>query len=169
MYEELVDIVDEKDRVIGVMQRSEFVHNIVGHSRIVLAFIKNKEGRLAILRRTADKYYSPLHLAIPGGGVQSGESYEQAIIREIAEEINLCIETSQLRHLGYLSPHEGWCAPGNAQFFKKVYEVEVDCQIDYNPQDFCELLWLFPHEIVARAESDKVATGVLWLVKQYYL
>ena len=78
-YDELIDIVNENDNVIGVINRLEFIEKKLKYSRVVLAFIINNENKLAILRRTADKSYSPLHLAIVGGGVQAGETYEQAI------------------------------------------------------------------------------------------
>ncbi len=66
MYDELVDIVNEHDQVIGVINRSEILEKHI-YTRIVLAFIVNHEGKHAILRRTADKYYSPLHLCTGGG------------------------------------------------------------------------------------------------------
>ncbi len=163
---EPVDIVNEQDCVIGTLDRSEVVKNSAILSRIVLAFIKNKEGKIAILRRTADKLYSPSCLAIVGGGVRSGETYHQAIIREIFEEAHLEFSEEQLVLKGYLSPHEGW----QSSCFKKIFEVQIDQQIlQYNTLDFCELYWLSPHEVIQRSSSDKLANGMEWLIRKYYL
>ena len=167
MYDELVDIVNEHDQVIGVINRSEMLEKHI-YTRIVLAFIVNHEGKHAILRRTADKYYSPLHLALVGGGVQSGETYEQAIKREIAEEVNLDVSDHELRYLGIHKPHEGW-QTNYGGIFKAIYEVQVnENELNYNREDFCELYWLLPHEILAKKDTDKLAKGLIWLLKKYY-
>ena len=77
-YDELIDLVNENDQIINIINRLlEFIEKKLKYSRVVLAFIINNEGKLAILRRTADKSCSPLHLSIVGGGVQSGETYER--------------------------------------------------------------------------------------------
>lgn len=168
MYDELVDIVNEHDQVIGVINRSELLGKSV-YTRIVLTFIVNHEGKHAVLRRTADKLYSPLHLALVGGVVQSGETYEQAAKREIAEEVNINIDQHEFRFLGHHAPHEGW-ETQHGGIFKSIYEVKINANIlDYNREDFCELQWLSPEEIVQKKESDKLATGLVWLFERYYL
>lgn len=164
--DEQLDIVNDYDQVIGVIDRAEFTTRKDLYSRAVLSFIINNEGKLAILRRTADKFYCPLHLAIVGGGVQATETYEQAIVREIAEEVGLSIAPERLVLKEYLAPKEGW----DSQVFKKIYEVRIDQDaIDYNPQDFCELFWLTPQEIIQKSESDTLAYGLEWLIRRYYL
>lgn len=167
MLDELLDIVDEHDQIIGTIYRSQLPEKCV-NVRIVLTFIVNHEGKLAILRRTADKAISPLHLALVGGCVASGETYEQAFKRETAEEANINVENHEYRLLGIHKPHEGWQATYGG-LFKAIYEIKVnDHPIDFNREDFCELLWLSPQEIFDRKESDKLAHGLIWLVEQHY-
>lgn len=103
-YDELIDLVNENDQVIGIINRLEFIEKKLKYTRVVLAFIINQEGKLAILRRTADKSCSPLHLSIVGGGVQSGETYERAAKREIAEEAGIIVDDHSFKHLGYHGP-----------------------------------------------------------------
>lgn len=171
MQDELIDIVNEQDQVIGVIKRAEPEFMATRYTRIVLAFVVNKEGKLGMFRRTATKAVSPLHLALVGGCVQSGEDYETAAKREISEEINLNIDEHGFHLLGYHTPHEGWVNDKGIGYHKKIYQItlKTDDAINLNPDDFCELLWMTPQEIVQNAKSDKVAHGHEWLVKQYYL
>lgn len=58
--------------------------------RVVNAFLVNPEGKLWIPKRTSDKRIFPDCLDVSmGGHVESGESYEQALERELAEELNI--------------------------------------------------------------------------------
>jgi putative (di)nucleoside polyphosphate hydrolase len=61
----------------------------------VSALILNnkKEFLLVNLNSFEDKYF-----AIPGGGVEEGESLEDAVYREIKEE--LCIDKKSLKYVG---------------------------------------------------------------------
>jgi 8-oxo-dGTP pyrophosphatase MutT (NUDIX family) len=167
MHDELLDVVNEHDHVIGAIYRSQLPKTFV-NTRIVLTFIINHEGKLAILRRSPQKEISPLHLALIGGCVQSGETYEQALKRETAEEANIIVDHHEYRLLGIHKPHEGWKATYGG-LFKAIYEIKIHGHaIEFNREDFCELLWLSPQEIVACKETDKIANGLLWLVEKYY-
>ncbi|MFY9463164.1 MAG: hypothetical protein WAP52_03190 [Candidatus Sungiibacteriota bacterium] len=62
MTDELLDLVDAQDRVIGVMRRGEVYAKGIHNIRVVNAFIINTKGELWIPRRTADKRSFPLCL-----------------------------------------------------------------------------------------------------------
>ena len=168
--DELIDLVNDQDQVISVIKRSNIPdYAQQGYTRVVLAFVINHENKIAILRRTADRLYSPLHLAIVGGGVQSGEDYDQAAKREIAEEVGINIEQYPFTCLGYLRPQEGWHDSRGHAFFKKIYQVTLDhSQIQFDQNEFCQLFWLTPQEVLAKTKTDKVAHGLEWLLKNYY-
>jgi ADP-ribose pyrophosphatase YjhB (NUDIX family) len=163
--DELIDIVDEHDAVIATMWRSEATENNIQYSRIVLGFIVNQEGKICILRRSANKNRSPLHLALVGGAVQSGETYDDAFKRELQEEANLDADYYDFKWLGHIKPNEGQMG-----HFAMVYEVKVDHdQIAYNPDDFCEYHWMTPQEFFAHAASgDKIVTGLPFLIERFY-
>lgn len=59
------------------------------------AIIADPQGRILLLRRDRDPAKGKL--ALPGGFIDAGESAEQAVAREVREEVNL--EVATLRYL----------------------------------------------------------------------
>src|SRR5687768_11349383 len=61
-------------------------------SYIVVAAIIINKNKLLCVQRKAHKYdYISYKYEFPGGKVEDGETYEEALIREIKEELNLFI------------------------------------------------------------------------------
>ena len=87
--EEVFDIVDDQDQVIGSQGR-ELVHvNNLRH-RAVHLWIFNKKGELFLQKRSPWKQNHPdLWCSSTAGHVDSGESYEEAGHRELGEEIGI--------------------------------------------------------------------------------
>lgn len=68
-----------------------FLFMISKHHQSVSAFITNSVGEvLAILRRDVPIW------VLPGGGVDAGETPEEAVIREVQEETGLKVEVEKL-------------------------------------------------------------------------
>jgi len=89
MKDEIFDIVDENDRVIGKATRKE-VHTRGHIHRSVLFFLLNKEKRVFVNQRSASKEFYPSCWSIVfGGHVGAGESYEEAVMREAKEEAGI--------------------------------------------------------------------------------
>lgn len=89
MFKEIFDVVDEEDNVIGKASRKECHKRKLIH-RSVMFFIFDEEKRVFVTKRTNNKDFFPRYWSIVlGGHVNSGESYEDAAIREIAEETGL--------------------------------------------------------------------------------
>jgi isopentenyldiphosphate isomerase len=84
--DELFDIVDDDDRVIGRASRKEA--HTQGHiHRSVLFFIFDGAGRVFVNQRTYTKEFYPGHWSIVlGGHVHAGETYEDTVVREAEEE-----------------------------------------------------------------------------------
>jgi len=84
-----IDIVDKKDRVIAKATKEEkFQKELI--SRNVVAFIKNNENELIIVKRSSRKRSWPNRLDLATcGNVNIGETYRQAIKREIKEELGI--------------------------------------------------------------------------------
>ena len=91
--EELFDVVDAQDRIIGCKSRSS-VHaqNLFHRSVHVLVF--DKDDRVFLQLRGPDRDCDPnLWDSSVGGHLQSGENYDQAVIRETNEELGLLLHS----------------------------------------------------------------------------
>ena len=165
MSEEMLDLVDENDQVIGQLSRDEIYKQKLHNYRVVHGFVVNAEGKIWIPRRTATKklYPSALDYSV-AGHVESGESYDASFLRETEEELNLDPTGIAWRQLGKLVPSEG------AHCFQMVYEITSDQTPDYNPDDFSEAEWYSPQEIVAMIEGSATAKPDLAeTIKKFYL
>jgi len=84
---EYMDIVDERDEVIGRDTRAR-IHARHDIHRGVHVFVVNAAGELLLQRRARTTRDYPRHWdASAGGQVAAGESYEQAAVRELEEEL----------------------------------------------------------------------------------
>ncbi|BAZ02696.1 hypothetical protein NIES37_67090 [Tolypothrix tenuis PCC 7101] len=164
--DEILDIVDERDRVIGQKKRSEIYNQGLYNFRVVNAFVVNSLGQLWIPRRSAQKQIFPRCLDVSmGGHVESGETYEDALQRELQEELNLELKMLKVRLLGYLIPHQH-----QVSAFMKVYEIKLDSQPEYNENDFIESFWLNPDELIKWLHKGEPAkSDLLKLVQIFYI
>ncbi len=162
---EILDLVDQDDKVIGQIERGEAYRQHLTNFRVIDAFLKDDTGRLFIPRRHASKKLFPLHLDTSvGGHVESGATYEETLRKEAMEELMLDVDAFTCRQLGVLTPHEH----GTFAFIS-VYEISCSETPAYNLEDFCEAYWLFPSEIIERIENGDVAKGHLPIIlKQFY-
>lgn len=163
--DEILDIVDENDCVIGQNKCSEIYRQRLCNLRLVNAFVINSLGQLWIPRRSAHKSIFPLCLDVSmGGHVETGETYKYALQRELKEELNLELNILNVRLLGYLTPHEY-----QVSAFTKVYEIKLDCSPEYNKNDFIESFWLSPDNLIKWLYGGESAkSDLLKLVQIFY-
>ena len=87
--DELVDIVDADDHVIEVVTRRRMRAEVLRHRAVFIA-VQGTDGRLLVHQRSFAKDVRPGAWDIAVGGVVgSGESYDDAARRELAEEIGV--------------------------------------------------------------------------------
>lgn len=83
-------------------------------------FLINSESKILVLRRTAEHPTRPLALDLPGGGLEIGEDFEQAAIREVKEETGLDIKLTDLE----IVRHRKHDLPGRS-LEGSVYKVKL--------------------------------------------
>ncbi len=93
MPEEIFDVVNEQDEVVDTKPRSE-VHRMGLLHRAVHALVYNSKGEVFLQKRSMIKDSHPGRWdSSASGHVDTGENYDQTVIREIAEELGLKIES----------------------------------------------------------------------------
>lgn len=164
--DELIDLVDEHDQLVTTAWRSQVDAQKLKYRRVVFAFLRDSQGKVCLFRRAAHKS-DPGTISLPGGHVQSGESYDIAFKREVLEELRIDVDQYPHRFLGMVGPHETW--PGNNH--KGVYEITVpDLHIDFNPDDFSEFFWVHPHEFMENLASyENVGQSMAYVLQKFYL
>jgi 16S rRNA (adenine1518-N6/adenine1519-N6)-dimethyltransferase len=96
MPEEIFDVVDEQDQVVGQAPRS-VVHARKLLHRAVHIFVFNSRRELLLQKRSALKDEYPLcYTSSASGHLSAGESYETAAPRELKEELGLAGELEWL-------------------------------------------------------------------------
>lgn len=154
MADELLDIVDQNDQVIGQRTRSEIYSQGLSNFRVVNAFLINDKGQLWIPRRSKNKRIFPLCLDTSmGGHVETGEKYEEAFAREMMEELRIDTGRVLWQFIGALNPHHH-----ETSAFMHVYLLRINEVPNYNRQDFIEYYWLTPQELLnrlARGDTSK--------------
>ena len=87
--DELVDLVDADDYVLGTITRAEMRRSDAWH-RAVYVMVQDSAGRVLLQQRSFDKDMAPGAWDIGAGGVvAAGESYDDAAQRELAEELGV--------------------------------------------------------------------------------
>lgn len=162
--DEPLDLVDQEDRVVGVLPRSEVYRRGLTSFRVINAFLVNARGQLWIPRRAPTKRLFPLALdASVGGHVASGEGYLEAFRRELWEELRIDLAQIEYRVLGAMTPAEGMSA------FMQVYEIPWEKEPEYNRDDFVESFWLLPQQAIERLRHGDVAKHDLpRLIRRFY-
>jgi isopentenyldiphosphate isomerase len=93
---ELIDIVDENNDITGTADvktahEERLLHRVVG------IFLFDLDGNLIL--QSGNKF-NKLDISV-GGHVKKGESYDEAAIREMSEELNL---SASLKHISTFKP-----------------------------------------------------------------
>jgi len=98
--EEILDIVNENDEVIGQGTRKEIHEKGLLH-RVVDIWFYNKKGQVLLQKRSLKKDNSPGLLGFSvGGHVEAGASILDTVLREAKEETGLDLLESDLIFLG---------------------------------------------------------------------
>ncbi len=89
MQNEILDVVDENDIVIGQQTRKYIHENGLIH-RSVMWFTLDRDSKILVNQRTPKKdFFQDYWSIVLGGHVNSGEAYEDAIAREACEETGI--------------------------------------------------------------------------------
>jgi len=150
MPEEIFDVVDELDRVVGQAPRRE-VHARGLHHRAVHVIVHDETGRVFLQRRSRGKDTFPGRWdSSCSGHVDAGEDYITAARRELGEELGWHDASLPLRPLVKLPT-----SPMTGHEFIQVYLLgPVAGPFTLQPEEIEEGGWFAPGEILAWVERE---------------
>jgi len=100
------------------------VFRIVPKKDRVRVVVYRDDGKILLVRSR----FSRQEWALPGGGVNRNESYEQAAVREVSEEIGLKIYN--LRYLGKANSHESYAKFSVRVFAAHASNYDIKCNFE---------------------------------------
>ena len=127
----------------GVAYVMSLVFRIGSKKDRVRVIVYRDDGDILLVRSR----FSRQKWALPGGGVKHNESYEQAAVREVLEEVGLKIHN--LRYLGKANSHESYVKFSVRVFAAHASDYDIKCNfeirearwlsMDYLPKEYCTL------------------------------
>ena len=90
----------------------------------VRVIVYRDDGKILLVRSR----FSRQKWALPGGGVNRNESYEQAAVREVLEEAGLKIHN--LRYLGKANSHESYVKFSVRVFVAHTSDYDIKCNFE---------------------------------------
>jgi len=134
--DELFDVVDKHDRVIGQATRAEVHRRKLWH-RAVHAWVFNAAGQIFLQKRSMRKDMAPGRWdSSCSGHLDAGESYDAAILRELREEIGLHLKSVPAQVLA-----ERACAATGWEFVQ-VYRTQSEGPFTLHPAEIEAGAWV---------------------------
>ena len=152
----MIVIVDENDNVIGSKGRNELATGDI--YRVTGLWITNSRGQVLMAQRAFTKKKDPgVWGPAVAGTVEDGESYDDNMLKEVAEEIGLSLSIDQLRR----GPRMCMPREGN-RFWNQWYYYKTDASISeftIQEAEVAALRWFESDELIrAIAETPEQFT-----------
>ena len=121
---EFRDIYDENKQLTGrKMKRNDWCLKEGEYHLTVLGVIARPDGTFLITKRVMTKAWAPGWWEVSGGGVQAGESSEEAVRREVKEETGLDVRNAEG---GYAFTYKRVNPDEGDNYFVDVYRFVMD-------------------------------------------
>ena len=120
--DEIIVIVDEKNRIIGAEPRSTMrSKGLIHRATYILVF--NSAGQIFVQKRTLSKDVYPGYYDVATGGVVlDGETYEESAVRELEEELGI-------RNVPLKSHFDFYYQDGKNRVWGRVFSCVYDGEI----------------------------------------
>lgn len=160
--------VDEQDNPIGPIGRDES-RRLGARYRIVRVSVEDPDGNILIQKRTSTKKtYPNCWDTSAGGNIDYPETYEDAAVRELGEEIG--IHAVPLEEVAYFYAEAIDPAGNKMNRFTKVYRTIVakDTKFVLQPEEVSESKWVSRAELFEIAKTGQITDGLQQTIDHYY-
>jgi len=160
MSEEMIDVVDEDDKVIRQETRSVMRKNALLH-RSAQIIVFNEKKEIFVQKRAAHKDIWPNMFAIGvGETLSAGESYEEAAKRGLKEEIGISAEPHFLFEDKFRSDEH------NVNM--KVYRCTANEKLSFNDSEVIEGFFVSEEELKKMLEEKEFTPDDVQNIKKYW-
>jgi isopentenyldiphosphate isomerase len=157
--QELVDIIDDDGRTIGVTTRADMRHRRLPH-RCTYVLVFNGRGELFIHLRTAAKDVYPSHWDVAiGGVVLAGESFLEGVRREIREELGVDAEPRELFPFRY--------ADERSSVQALVYRLDHEGPFHLQAEEIVRGEWIAIDELWRRTAREPFCPDGLEVMRRF--
>lgn len=154
--DELLDVVDQYDHVIDQKCRAEVYAQKLGF-RVINGFLINSARQIWLPQRAPHKKLFPLCWDTSvGGHVMAGETYDQAFVRELQEELNLDAHQLDYQLVAKFNPTQH-----QVSAHQQLYLIRTDLTPIYNPHDFIAAQWFTMPELQLLIQTKAPMKGDL--------
>lgn len=159
---EILDVVNERDEIVGNAPKSEIHAKNLPH-RIAHVFVFNARGEMALQMR-ANVPFCPYHWCTAAAGhVRSGETCEQAALREFGEELGTCADISFIGKYFYEDD-------SGLKLFLYAYTTKSNGPFKPDPREVDRVEFFSLDRIREMiAAGEKFHPELLFLLKKLYL
>ena len=159
MSEEIFDVVNDRDEVIGQAPRRE-VHRTGLKHRAVHVLVFNARGEVFLQKRSMTKDTFPgAWDSSASGHLDTKEDYDACALREVREELGVALPTVPRRHLRIEACLE------TGQEFVWVYECRHEGPFTLHPQEIERGGWFSPEAVTQwMAEKPSEFANALLLI-----
>lgn len=163
MSEEVFDVVNDQDEVIGQAPRSE-VHRRKLNHRAVHVLIFNSRGELFLQKRSQQKDCFPgAWDSSASGHLDRGEDYDACALREVREELGVELDCAPRRLFKVKA------CPETGQEFVWVYQCQHDGPFCLQPEEIEQGDWFTLAEVTRWVEErpGELASGLVLIWRQW--
>ena len=157
--DEIFDVVDDQDQVIGQRPRSE-VHRLGLMHRAAHVLVFNRAGQVFLQKRSMNKDRQPgVWDSSASGHVNAGEDYDTGAAREMREEIGLQ-PTRPLERL-FKVP----ASPETDHEHVWIYRCQAEGPFNLNPDEVEAGAWFSAEKVTSwmRERPQDFATALLFI------
>jgi len=158
MEDELIDIVDEKGKIIGKTTRGEAYEKALLHPAVHVAVFDSRR-RLLIQQRSSQKSIFPLYWDISVGEHRKpAESFKAAAIRGLAEELSIKLPFNLTEIRGKHVQKSDFQRDGRT--FKEyelvvLYGTIYDGRIEIDPEEVKEVRFVYLAQLKDMTRSNQ--------------
>ena len=160
MNEEYFDVIDEFGNIIGKAIRKECHSNRSLAHRVVGVLVFNSRGELFLQKRSMNKDIQPgkWHTSA-SGHLDLGETFDQAVRREMKEELNINVP---VKHI-----YDHWWRSKVETEYVRTYICTYDGTIHFDPNEIEDRRFWSKEEIEENLGTGIFTSGFEWQYQKY--